>query len=111
MALDDLPMLPKQLKLTVIKQSGKQFSAVKAQLNRSDASDIVIATDAGREGELVARWIIEKARVNKPVKRLWISSVTDKAIREGFSNLKPGKHYENCMLQRRHGRKRTGMSD
>ncbi|RYG73727.1 DNA topoisomerase III [Lentibacillus lipolyticus] len=93
--LDDLPMLPKQLKLTVIKKSGKQFSVVKTQLNRSDVGQIVIATDAGREGELVARWIIEKARVNKPVKRLWISSVTDKAIREGFNNLKPGKQYEN----------------
>ncbi len=92
--LDDLPMLPKHLKLTVIKKSGKQFSAVKSQLNRKDAGEIVIATDAGREGELVARWIIEKARVNKPVKRLWISSVTDKAIREGFNNLKPGKRYE-----------------
>ncbi|GGJ87211.1 DNA topoisomerase 3 [Lentibacillus kapialis] len=93
--LDDLPMLPSQLKLVVIKKSGKQFNAVKTQLNRKDAGDIVIATDAGREGELVARWIIEKARVNKPVKRLWISSVTDKAIREGFKNLKPGKQYEN----------------
>lgn len=93
--LDDLPMLPNQLKLVVIKKSGKQFNAVKTQLNRKDAGDIVIATDAGREGELVARWIIEKARVNKPVKRLWISSVTDKAIREGFKNLKPGKQYEN----------------
>ncbi|TFJ94247.1 DNA topoisomerase III [Lentibacillus salicampi] len=93
--LDDLPMLPDWLKLVVIKKSSKQFSAVKTQLNRKDAGDIVIATDAGREGELVARWIIEKARVNKPVKRLWISSVTDKAIREGFKHLKPGKQYEN----------------
>lgn len=93
--LDDLPMLPERLKLVVIKKTGKQFNAVKTQLNRKDASDIVIATDAGREGELVARWIIDKARVNKPVKRLWISSVTDKAIREGFKNLKPGKQYEN----------------
>ncbi|QKY70005.1 DNA topoisomerase III [Lentibacillus sp. CBA3610] len=93
--LDDLPMLPDRLKLVVIKKSGNQFNAVKTQLNRKDAGDIVIATDAGREGELVARWIIEKARVNKPVKRLWISSVTDKAIREGFNHLKPGKQYEN----------------
>ncbi|MFC4557621.1 DNA topoisomerase 3 [Virgibacillus kekensis] len=93
--LDDLPMLPKHLKLVVIKKSGKQFSTVKTQMNRNDVKDIVIATDAGREGELVARWIIEKARVKKPVKRLWISSVTDKAIRDGFNNLKPGKNYEN----------------
>lgn len=93
--LEDLPMLPKPLKLVVIKQSGKQFNAVKEQLLRKDVSDIVIATDAGREGELVARWIIEKARVNKPLKRLWISSQTDKAINEGFRNLKPAAQYDN----------------
>lgn len=93
--LEDLPMLPERLKLTVIKQTGKQFNAVKSQMTRGDVSEIIIATDAGREGELVARWIIEKAKVNKPVKRLWISSVTDKAIKEGFQKLKPGKAYEN----------------
>lgn len=93
--LEDLPMLPENLKLTVIKQSGKQFNAVKSQLTRSDVHEIIIATDAGREGELVARWIIAKAKVNKPIKRLWISSVTDKAIKDGFANLKPGKNYEN----------------
>jgi len=93
--LDDLPMLPKFLKTTVIKKTGKQFSTVKSQLTRKDVKEIVIATDAGREGELVARWIIQKARVNKPIKRLWISSVTDKAIRDGFNQLKPGAKYEN----------------
>lgn len=93
--LEDLPMLPAPLKLVVIKKTGKQFQSVKTQLLRKDVRDIVIATDAGREGELVARWIIEKARVNKPIKRLWISSVTDKAIKEGFRNLKAGKEYEN----------------
>ncbi|WP_085524629.1 DNA topoisomerase III [Tuberibacillus sp. Marseille-P3662] len=93
--LDDLPMLPSQLKLVVIKKSGKQFSTVKAQMHRKDVSDIVIATDAGREGELVARWIIEKARVKKPIKRLWISSVTDKAIKDGFKHIKSGKAYDN----------------
>jgi DNA topoisomerase III len=93
--LEDLPMLPQQLKLVVIKQTGKQFQAVKTQLNRKDVKDVVIATDAGREGELVARWILEKANVKKPIKRLWISSVTDKAIKDGFRNLKDGKAYEN----------------
>lgn len=93
--LEDLPMLPKDLKLVVIKQTSKQYNAVKSQLVRTDVSDIIIATDAGREGELVARWIIDKAKVNKPIKRLWISSVTDKAIKEGFQKLKPGKAYEN----------------
>ena len=93
--LEDLPMLPENLKLAVIKQSGKQYNAVKSQLTRGDINEIIIATDAGREGELVARWIIAKAKVNKPIKRLWISSVTDKAIKDGFANLKPGKAYEN----------------
>lgn len=93
--LEDLPMLPKYLKLVVIKQSGKQFSVVKAQLNRKDVEEIVIATDAGREGELVARWILEKAGVKKPIKRLWISSQTDKAIKDGFRNLKPSSQYDN----------------
>ena len=88
-------MLPERLKLTVIKQTGKQYNAVKVNLIRTDVNEIIIATDAGREGELVARWIIDKAKVNKPIKRLWISSVTDKAIKDGFKNLKPGKAYEN----------------
>jgi DNA topoisomerase-3 len=93
--LEDLPMLPERLKLTVIKQTGKQFNAVKTQLMRNDVNEIIVATDAGREGELVARWIIDKVKTNKPIKRLWISSVTDKAIKDGFANLKPGKAYEN----------------
>lgn len=93
--IDDLPILPKYLKTVVIKKSSKQFNIVKAQINREDVSEIVIATDAGREGELVARWIIEKVNVNKPLKRLWISSSTDKAIKEGFSKLKNAKEYEN----------------
>lgn len=93
--LEDLPILPFPLKLVVIKQSGKQFNVVKEQMKRKDVDRIVIATDAGREGELVARWIIEKAHVRKPLKRLWISSVTDKAIREGFNKLKDGREYEN----------------
>src|SRR5690625_4612068 len=86
--LDDLPMLPNHLKTTVIKKTGKQFSTVKSQLTRKDVNEIVIATDAGREGELVARWILDKARVKKTIRRLCISSVTDKAIREVFNQLK-----------------------
>ena len=93
--LDTLPMLPGRWKLVVIKQTSRQYHAVKEQIFRKDISDIIIATDAGREGELVARWILEKAGNRKPLKRLWISSVTDKAIREGFSHLRPGKDYEN----------------
>ena len=90
-----LPMLPKEMKLVVIRQTGRQFSVVMTQLFRKDIGEIIIATDAGREGELVARWILEKAGCHKPIKRLWISSVTDKAIKEGFANLKDGHDYDN----------------
>ena len=90
-----LPMLPEKMKLVVIRQTSKQYQAVKTQLFRKDISDVVIATDAGREGELVARWILEKSGCRKPLRRLWISSVTDKAIRDGFHNLKDGKEYNN----------------
>jgi DNA topoisomerase III len=93
--IEDLPMLPEHLKLVVIKETGKQFSIVRELLNRKDVEEVIIATDAGREGELVARWILEKANVRKKVKRLWISSVTDKAIKEGFNKLKDGREYEN----------------
>ena len=93
--LEDLPMLPKQFKLVVIPKTSKQFKAVKEQMLRKDVSEIIIATDAGREGELVARWIIEKVGVKKPIKRLWISSVTDKAIQQGFKTLKDGRNYDN----------------
>lgn len=93
--MSTLPMMPEEMKLVVIKQTAKQYSAVKAQLHRKDIKDIIIATDAGREGELVARWILEKAQCHKPIRRLWISSVTDKAISEGFANLKNGHEYDN----------------
>lgn len=93
--LETLPMLPKKMQLVVIKQTSKQFKDVKTQLYRKDIGQVVIATDAGREGELVARWILEKADCHKPIKRLWISSVTDKAIREGFAHLKDGREYNN----------------
>src|SRR5699024_9199857 len=94
-SIEDLPMLPSPLKLEVIKKTGKQYNTVKKQMYRKDVEEIVIATDAGREGELVARWILEKAQVKKPLKRLWISSVTDKAIQDGFRKLKDGREYKN----------------
>lgn len=92
--LEDLPMMPEPFRLEVIRQTAKQYQAVKAQLYRKDIGEIIIATDAGREGELVARLILKKAECQKPIKRLWISSVTDKAIREGFANLKDGREYD-----------------
>lgn len=92
--MEDLPMMPEPFKLEVIKQTGRQYRAVSGQIHRKDVSEIIIATDAGREGELVARLILKKAGAEKPLKRLWISSVTDKAIRDGFMSLKSGKEYE-----------------
>ena len=93
--MQTLPVMPDKMKLVVIRQTSKQYQAVKTQLFRKDIGDIIIATDAGREGELVARWILDKAGCRKPIRRLWISSVTDKAIRDGFQNLKDGKEYNN----------------
>ncbi|MDA3845873.1 MAG: DNA topoisomerase III [Vallitaleaceae bacterium] len=92
--LETLPMIPKPFKLEVIGNTSKQFSVVRKLMERGDVSEIIIATDAGREGELVARWIIDYARCKKPIKRLWISSVTDKAIKDGFNKLVDGKKYE-----------------
>ncbi|XMB85238.1 DNA topoisomerase III [Mycoplasmatota bacterium WC44] len=93
--MDHLPILPDKFKLEVIANTKKQYNSVKTLMYRKDVTEIVIATDAGREGELVARWILEKAKVRKKIKRLWISSVTNKAIQEGFKNLKDGRAYEN----------------
>lgn len=92
-SFETLPMLPDKMKLVIIKETSKQFTEVKKLLNSDTVSDIIIATDAGREGELVARWIIEKAACKKKIRRLWISSQTDKAIRDGFNNLRDGADY------------------
>ena len=94
-SMETLPMLPKPMKLTILKKTSKQYNEVKKQLLRNDVDEIIIATDAGREGELVARWIIDKSGVRKKIKRLWISSQTDKAIMDGFKNLKDGRAYDN----------------
>lgn len=93
--MDTLPMMPKQWKLTVLRKTSGQFQAVKKLIHRNDISSIIIATDAGREGELVARWILQMSGNKKPLYRLWISSVTDKAIKDGFAHLRKGKEYEN----------------
>lgn len=93
--IDDLPMIPPKMELEVIKETSKQFGKVKNLMRMPDIDELIIATDAGREGELVARWIMAKVGWRKPVKRLWISSQTDRAIKEGFNNLRPGKDYEN----------------
>lgn len=91
----DLPMLPPNMKLVVIGQTARQYKVVQSLMKRGDISELIIATDAGREGELVARWIMIKAGWKKPTKRLWISSQTDKAIKEGFAKLRPASEYDN----------------
>ena len=93
--LEDLPMLPEQMKLKVIRQTSHQYQVVRNLMKRRDIGELIIATDAGREGELVARWIMKLGNWKKPFKRLWISSQTDAAIREGFAKLKPGAEYNN----------------
>lgn len=92
---EDLPIMPEKLQTVVIAKTGKQYRTVQRLLDRKDVEDVVIATDAGREGELVARWILKKAGCRKKCRRLWISSVTDKAIREGFAKLKDAKEYDH----------------
>ncbi len=92
--MQDLPMLPEKMKLKVIRKSSHQFRAVSDLMKRKDIGELIIATDAGREGELVARWIMRLSAWKKPFKRLWISSQTDAAISQGFANLKPGKAYD-----------------
>lgn len=94
-SLKDLPMLPEVLEEEVIEETKPQFETIKKLLERSDISSVVIATDAGREGELVARWILKLASSSKPCERLWISSQTEKAILEGFSSLRPSSDYDN----------------
>ncbi len=93
--METLPMIPKNLGIKPLPKTGHQLKAIKQLANRKDVSEAVIATDAGREGELVARWILEYVRFNKPVKRLWISSQTDKAIKDGFKKIGPAKDYDN----------------
>ena len=92
-SLENLPMIPKYMKTEIIKKTFKQYKIIETAVNRKDVNEVIIATDAGREGELVARYILEKANCKKKVKRLWISSATDKAIKDGFKNLKAGDDY------------------
>ncbi|MFK7694004.1 DNA topoisomerase III [Paenibacillus sp. HJGM_3] len=91
--MEDLPILPAKMTLKVMRETSHQFKAIAQLCKRGDIGDLIVATDAGREGELVARWIMDQVHWRKPFQRLWISSQTDKAIREGFQRLKPGNEY------------------
>lgn len=93
--LEDLPIIPKHIGLKPLPKTGGQLKAISHLAHRQDISGAVIATDSGREGEAVARYILEWIKFDKPVERLWISSQTTKAIKEGFANLKPAKQFDN----------------
>lgn len=93
-ALEDLPILPEKTKLKVLRETNQQFKAVQHLMKRQDIEELVVATDAAREGELLARWIMIMAGWKKPFRRLWISSQTDKAIKEGFAKLRPGREFD-----------------
>ena len=91
---EDLPILPARMETKVIKKTKSQFLAVKKLMNDKETGDIICATDSGREGELIFRYIYEQAGCRKPVRRLWISSMTDEAIRAGFDSLRPSSDYD-----------------
>ena len=91
---EDLPILPQPWQFIVPDEKKQQFEIVRALLNRSDVDSVTAATDAGREGELIFRFVYQMASCTKPVKRLWVSSMEDAAIREGFANLRPDSDYD-----------------
>ena len=94
-SFDTLPILPQEMKLKVSPRTRAQFDTVKRLMNAKEVSDIICATDSGREGELIFRYIYNITGCTKPFRRLWISSMTDEAIREGFASLRPGNEYDN----------------
>ncbi|QSX05431.1 DNA topoisomerase III [Sedimentibacter sp. zth1] len=93
--IEDLPIIPEQFKFEVFKNTKKQFNIIKDLINSSNTTEVIFAADAGREGELINRLVYSQAKCTKPIKRLWISSMTEEAIKQGFKNLKDGKEYEN----------------
>ncbi|MFI5037683.1 MAG: DNA topoisomerase, partial [Solirubrobacterales bacterium] len=93
--MDDLPIVPERFKLVVRdERSRKQMSVVTKQLGREDVDEVVNACDAGREGELIFAYLYEKARAKKPVRRLWLNSMTSAAMKEAFSALRPAEEFE-----------------
>ncbi len=92
---EDLPIVPEEWKTRILDTTKKQFSILKKLMHRKDVTEVIAATDAGREGELIFRLVYEKAGCKKPVKRLWISSMEESSIREGFKNMKDGSCYDD----------------
>ena len=93
--IEDLPIFPKEFKHYVLPKVKKQFSILKILMNRKDINEVINACDAGREGELIFRLVYKQAKCKKDIKRLWISSMEDRAIKEGFEKLKEGQDYDN----------------
>lgn len=91
---EDLPIIPDEFKWTVLESTAEQFERIKALMERPDVDEVICATDAGREGECVFRYVYNEAKCTKPIKRLWISSMTDEAIRDGFRDLRDGSEYD-----------------
>ncbi len=92
--LDSLPILPEEWQYAVDPDKGKQFATLKELMHRADVSEVINACDAGREGELIFRFVYEVAGCKKPMRRLWISSMEDGAIKAGFASLKDGREYD-----------------
>ena len=107
-SLTDLPILPERWKYGITPDTKKQFDTLKQLMEREDVASLVCATDAGREGELIFRLVYEQAKCKKPVKRLWISSMEDSAIREGFEHLRPSAAMLTCTAPPCAGRGPTG---
>ena len=97
----DLPILPDEIPLKVLPKTRSQYAVVKRLMNSKEVSSIICATDSAREGELIFRYIYQMAKCKKPVERLWISSMTDQAIRQGFNNLKPSSAYDSLYVSAR----------
>lgn len=97
----DLPILPDDIPLKVLPKTRSQYSVVKKLMNSKEVASIICATDSAREGELIFRYIYQMAKCKKPVERLWISSMTDQAIRQGFNDLKPSSAYDSLYVSAR----------
>ena len=93
-SLDDLPIIPEPMKIKPVKKTIKQFNIIKKLMHSKEVDSLICATDSGREGELIFRYIYEAAGCKKPFKRLWISSMTDEAIKKGFESIRPGEEYD-----------------
>ena len=91
----DLPIIPDEIRLKTARKTAAQLKILRKYMTSADVDEIICATDAGREGELIFRYIYQHVKCRKPVRRLWISSMTDAAVRDGFENLRPGKDFDN----------------